>query len=67
MLKTNYSCLKASIGFKLAAFFAGKNPNTTPITVENTNDKRIIPLFKINGKSKALVTLTVIKSPNKTT
>ena len=29
-----YSYLNASIGFKWAAFLAGKNPKTTPIKVE---------------------------------
>jgi hypothetical protein len=37
-----YSYLKASIGFNLAAFLAGKYPKTTPIKVENINDIKII-------------------------
>ena len=37
-----YSYLKASIGFNLAAFLAGKYPKTTPIKVENIKDIKIV-------------------------
>ena len=37
-----YSYLKASIGFNLAAFLAGKYPKIIPIKVENTKDIIII-------------------------
>jgi hypothetical protein len=32
-----YSLASAATGSSLAAFFAGKKPNTTPIKVEHTN------------------------------
>ena len=45
-----YSYLKASIGFNLAAFLAGKYPKNTPIKVEKKNEINTICVFKINGK-----------------
>lgn len=33
-----YSDFKATIGFNLAAFFAGVTPNITPIKIENNMD-----------------------------
>lgn len=47
-----YSYLSASIGFSLAAFFAGRYPNTTPIAAEAPNASAIELSVGVTESSK---------------
>ena len=49
MQQVAYSCLRASMGFRLEAFFAGKYPKKIPTKAANRNETIIDGSEKING------------------